>query len=210
MADTGIDYFNGTFWAENYWVSGWWYGLEVVETPNAYKTFSAKFRNFDFEAQETDFEFLATGKIFTFESDKKTFTFYAKNRAFVFEAKEKMSFNFKAKNRIFNFEAKPMAENRFEKDPDEQYTITIDFSGENKLPDGATIDSATVTAIDLSDLSDASGTVLSGAATTTTNSVSQVVTGGTENISYKLTFTVTLAASAGILEEDVFMDVLER
>jgi hypothetical protein len=105
-----------------------------------------------------------------------------------------------------NYEQKVEMLQSFIKQPAEILPVTIDFT--TRLPSGATISSATLSAIDLSDNSSVSATIW----VSTTGSVSGAkVTGkarnGTTEKIYKLTFTLTLS-DGSVLEEDLEMNVI--
>lgn len=92
------------------------------------------------------------------------------------------------------------------KEPGENFVVGFDFSA--RLPTGRSLDSGTVAAVNLSDDSDASATVL--ASTTATISDMQAlvrVQSGTAWVSYAVTFTVTLD-DASVLEEQLHMKVV--
>lgn len=102
-----------------------------------------------------------------------------------------------------------MAQNYFEKQPTETYTISVDYSDTGALPSGTALATGTVAAEKISDGTDASGTVLSG--TTTTIDVGNklakiVVLAGDSGESYKLTFSTTLDDSS-VLVDEVIMRV---
>lgn len=92
----------------------------------------------------------------------------------------------------------------FDKQPYEEFVFAVDFTP--RLPTGATVASGTVTAIDETTGADASSTVLSGTATTTTTTVARKVVAGTSGTRYKLTYRATLS-SGDKLEQDVRMVV---
>lgn len=94
----------------------------------------------------------------------------------------------------------------FEKQSAEAYTIAIEFSG--KLPSGATLSSGTVTAQNTTTgLTD--NTVLGSTTATISGTQAKVkVQAGTNQVTYKITFTLTLS-DASILEEDIRMKVVD-
>ena len=94
----------------------------------------------------------------------------------------------------------------FSKQSAEEYPILMPYK--NKLPSGATIDSATVSAILKSDGSDATSTVLTE--TSATVSGTDVVFGvqaGADGSRYKITVTVLLDTTPGILIDEIDMFV---
>ncbi len=93
-----------------------------------------------------------------------------------------------------------------EKQPAEKLTIGVDFA--NDLASGETISSAVVSAIDLSDGSDASAIVLTGLSGISTSVVSHTAKAGTDGKRYKITFRATTDAPH-IFEADVIMTVRE-
>lgn len=98
--------------------------------------------------------------------------------------------------------------NTFNKQPNETYTIAVDFTG--KLPTGATISTGTVFAFDQAG-TDVSGTVLDpgSAATIVGNEARKRVLAGTHGQDYRIRFRVTLS-NTDILEEDVLMRVVNQ
>lgn len=77
-----------------------------------------------------------------------------------------------------------------------------------QLPTGYTIDSGTLSAVDISDNSDASSTVLaSTTASVSGTKLTTTVQAGTSGSTYKITFSATLTPSGGPLNEDVYMVV---
>lgn len=100
-----------------------------------------------------------------------------------------------------------MAIQTFSKQPSEKYKIAIEWNG--KLPSGGTLSSCDVSAVDNSDQSDATGTVLVSPTGEISGTQSRaVVQAGTDGKTYKITFLVTLT-DGSILEEDVLMQVTE-
>lgn len=101
-----------------------------------------------------------------------------------------------------------MALQTFSKQPSERYKIAIEWSG--KLPSGASLDSGSVSAVDTSDDSDATSTVLASSTAEISGTQSRAtVRAGTDGKTYKITFLVTLD-DGSILEEDVNMRVEEQ
>lgn len=95
--------------------------------------------------------------------------------------------------------------NRFAKQPSEEYTIAVDFTG--RLPTGTALSTGTVAAIDLADDSDVSATVLGSTTATISGTLVKVlVKAGTDGKKYKITFLITLD-SGEILEEDLEMSM---
>lgn len=89
------------------------------------------------------------------------------------------------------------------KQPNERYTVSLDYS--SKLPEGATIDHAGVSAWDLTNDMDASSELLS----TTIGTVSEdglyvgvALKGGIDGREYKVTVLATLS-DGEVLEDDV-------
>lgn len=98
--------------------------------------------------------------------------------------------------------------NSFQKQPAEKRTIAIEYL--NELASGVTVSSGTVAAIDLTDNSDVSATVLTSTTATISGTQARVQTrAGTNAKNYKITFTTTLS-NTDIWEDDVIMKVLER
>lgn len=100
-----------------------------------------------------------------------------------------------------------MSNNSFVKQPAEKRTIAIEYQDE--LATGVTLSGGTVAAVNLSDGSSASATVL--VSTTATISGTQAraqVQAGTNGTDYKITFLTTLSNS-DIWEDDVTMKVKE-
>lgn len=96
----------------------------------------------------------------------------------------------------------------FKKQPAEMYPIGIDFTG--KLPSGATLASATVSALSMSDGSNQTGTVLQSSTATIVGTQALIrVLGGTHGIQYQITFRATLS-TGDVLEEEVYMYVEEQ
>lgn len=92
------------------------------------------------------------------------------------------------------------------KHPSESRPITVEWYGQ--LPDGDTISSGSVTAVDTADDADASSDVLDSPATVTVDGTqtSFVVTGGTSGKTYKYTLTIT-TSSGHTLVETLTMEV---
>jgi hypothetical protein len=93
-----------------------------------------------------------------------------------------------------------------EKQPAEKLTIGIDFA--NDLGDGETISSADVSAIDLSDGSDAGSIILDGTENISGSVVTQKIKAGDDGHRYKITFKAT-TSDPHIFEADVIMSVIE-
>lgn len=93
-----------------------------------------------------------------------------------------------------------------EKLPAEKLTIGVDFA--NDLGSGETISSADISAIDLSDGSDAGSIVLDGSEGISGSVVSQKIKAGTDDGRYKIIFKATTSAPH-IFEADVIMTVQE-
>lgn len=95
----------------------------------------------------------------------------------------------------------------FEKQPNEQYPIAIEYSG--KLPTGTNISSGVWSAIDTSTGADASATVLVDTEATISGTQSRcVVKSGVSGKTYKLTCLITLNDGSK-LEDDINMAVLD-
>lgn len=93
----------------------------------------------------------------------------------------------------------------FSKQPAEQYTIAVEFSG--KLPTGASLASGAVSAVD-EDENNASSTVLGSTSATIAGTQAKVlVKAGTDGKTYKVTFLMTLS-NGDKLEEDLQMRVV--
>lgn len=100
-----------------------------------------------------------------------------------------------------------MAVNTFTKQPAEEQTRGVDFTG--KLPTGVAVSSATVAATDIEAGTDVSATVLgSTTASVASNVASVLMKAGTDGKRYLIEFTATLDNS-DILEEDIVMLVRE-
>jgi len=96
----------------------------------------------------------------------------------------------------------------FIKQPSEIYPIAMEFSG--LLPEGASLASGVVSALDTLTGLDATATVLhSSAAVIDGTQVQAVVQAGTNGTPYKLTFRVSLTPGSptSVLEEDLLMFV---
>ncbi len=93
-----------------------------------------------------------------------------------------------------------------EKQPAEKFSIGVDFA--NDLAAGETISSAVVSAIDLSDGSDASAIILDGSVGINAAIVSQTIKAGTDGSRYKITVRATTSA-AHIFEVDLVLTVQE-
>ena len=99
----------------------------------------------------------------------------------------------------------------FEKQPSEQYPISLTFGSSSK-PAGTVISSATVKAEDMANNNLVSGAILvstTGTINSDGNKVTVTVKGGVKNKKYKITFVVTLN-TGDILEEELIMLVRER
>jgi len=96
---------------------------------------------------------------------------------------------------------------RFTKNPSEEYDIDIDYT--SKLPTGAALSTIAMNAIDLSDNSDVTATVLNSATGTVSGDKAVIgVQAGTDLADYKITFTSTLD-TADIIEDEIIMRVRE-
>lgn len=97
-----------------------------------------------------------------------------------------------------------MNERVFRKQPSETYPIAIDYT--NRLPEGLTLSSGTVAALNVqTNLTD--NTVLSSTTGTVSGSKLRAkVQAGVNGSDYKITFTATLSDSS-ILEDDITMQV---
>ncbi len=98
-----------------------------------------------------------------------------------------------------------------EKQPSEEFPIGVDFAKD--LTASETISTAVVTAIDLSDDSDASSIVLDGSAQIqdgdqTSSKIVQKIKAGTDGERYKITFKAT-TSDLNIFEADGTMEVKE-
>ena len=102
-----------------------------------------------------------------------------------------------------------MSPTPFPKQPYEEFPIAINYKG--KLPFGAQLVSGTVSALDLSNNSDASTIVLGSTTATidTAESLAKVIVRqGTDGKRYKITFRVVLSDTSK-LEDEVIMEVAE-
>jgi hypothetical protein len=97
----------------------------------------------------------------------------------------------------------------FVKQPSETYPIAMEFDG--KLPTGSTVASGTISAINALTGADATGIVLASPTATIQGGTQAVATiqSGTDGVTYKLTFLVTLTPAA-LLEEDLLMQVVAQ
>lgn len=98
-----------------------------------------------------------------------------------------------------------------EKQPAEKITVSVDFAED--LGGSETISSTEILAIDLSDGSNASSTILEGTAQIvdgdqTASSIAQKVKAGSNGKRYKITLRATTSASH-VFEADVFMVIRE-
>lgn len=92
----------------------------------------------------------------------------------------------------------------FTKQSGEAYPVSMPFK--HKLPDGASINNATVSAIDKADGSDVTATILADTACTVSGTdVIFGVQAGTNGHRYKITVIVILTTTPGTLEEDIDM-----
>ena len=92
-----------------------------------------------------------------------------------------------------------------EKRASEGFTVELDFT--NILPTGRSVSSGTVSAIDTSDGSDVSGTILGSTTATIDSNKTQVrVLNGSTNKLYKAVFVATLD-NADTLEGDIYFRV---
>lgn len=91
------------------------------------------------------------------------------------------------------------------KQPSELYTVAVDFV--DRIPAGATLQSATCVATDEAGAS-ASGIVLSGPCTVATTKASQLITGGVNGQRYDLTITALLN-NGNQFQDDVALFVRE-
>ncbi|RMD50741.1 hypothetical protein D6827_03415 [Candidatus Parcubacteria bacterium] len=101
-----------------------------------------------------------------------------------------------------------MSTRYFEKQPNESFTIGIDYSGPNALPSGTALQSGTVTAVNLT-TGNTDTSVLSSTTATidAANKLAKVgVQAGTSGTKYKITFLTTLD-DGSVLEDDVIMRV---
>ena len=92
----------------------------------------------------------------------------------------------------------------FDKQPDEEFFIAVDFS--DRLADGETITDKTVTAINIA--TGESAAVVNSSAIDGDN-INIKVIGGTTGDDYKITVIVNTSGS-NILEEDIIMHVVEE
>jgi hypothetical protein len=93
---------------------------------------------------------------------------------------------------------------QFLKQPNESYTIAIEFAGQ--LPAGASLVSGTVSAVRL-DTGATDNSVLASTTLTISGTQARVkVQAGTDGVDYRVTSLVTLSTS-DVLEEDLLMKV---
>jgi len=92
----------------------------------------------------------------------------------------------------------------FEKQPDEVYPVTVDFTA--RLPSGVTVASATGSVTNLLTDSAENARLVSTTLTTTSTTATGKVTGGLAGVDYRVTFRATLSDSS-VLEEDLLMRV---
>lgn len=101
---------------------------------------------------------------------------------------------------------------RFQKQPNEKFPISIDYSANGALPSGTALVSGTVEAVNLS-TNAVDNSVLSGTTTTidVTNKLAKItVQAGSAGTNYKITFLTTLDDTpATILEDEVVMEVID-
>lgn len=76
----------------------------------------------------------------------------------------------------------------------ETYTVEVDFA---TVLNGATISSGAVTAAVYTGTDASPSAIISGSATVSGTKIQQKITGGVAGVVYRLTFTATLASSAG-------------
>lgn len=101
-----------------------------------------------------------------------------------------------------------MAINVHYKQPGELYPLSLDLSA--KLPGGATIATAVVTARG-EDGSDQTSTVIDGAASTTTTTITQKIKAGVNGQRYDLKVVASLAGGGGQnIEHDIALFVREE
>lgn len=97
--------------------------------------------------------------------------------------------------------------NTFTKQPAEQYPIAFDYF--EKLPAGTELSSGIASAVDTSDDSDASNTVLQSTIATISGTQARIgVQAGTSGKTYQITCKVTLD-DGSILEDEATMTVTE-
>lgn len=99
----------------------------------------------------------------------------------------------------------------FEKQPSEQYPISLKYGNDSK-PAGTTVTAVTVSAIDTSNNNNVSGAILvstSGVVNSTGTKVTVRVKGGVKNRKYKLTFVATLN-TGDVLEDELEILIRER
>lgn len=99
-----------------------------------------------------------------------------------------------------------MAQKQIFKTPTEQWPVEVDFN--NKLPEGLSITSGTVTAVDIADNTDqTSAILLSGTCSVTGTKVGFAVKAGIDKHRYKVTMLVTLSDGSSKLEETITVNV---
>ena len=92
----------------------------------------------------------------------------------------------------------------FDKQPDEEFSIVIDFS--DRLEDEETIDTKTVTAINIATGEEAA---IVASSTIDGNNINIKVVDGIDKNDYKITIKIT-TSSSNTLEEEVIMHVVEE
>ena len=92
----------------------------------------------------------------------------------------------------------------FEKQPDEVYPVTVDFTA--RLPSGVTIASAVGSVTNLISDEAENTRLVNTTLTTTSTTATGKVTGGLVGVDYRVTFKATLSDSS-VLEEDLLMRV---
>lgn len=90
------------------------------------------------------------------------------------------------------------------KQPAEIFPVSIDFTG--RLPEGITVASGTVSAVDQTTLSADASVYQSGTLSTTTTTATARLKAGVDGRNYVVTYTVTLS-DGSILVEDILLKV---
>lgn len=101
--------------------------------------------------------------------------------------------------------AEPILLKKFVKQPAEKFAFAVEFSG--RIPAGLTI--ATCSVVASVNGETASG-IIEGSPVIDETRVSAKIKGGTNGVTYKLTYTIVMSDSFTTLEEDILMEVIDR
>ena len=99
-----------------------------------------------------------------------------------------------------------MACNAFPKQPNEKYSVAIDYTDE--LTTGETVSSTVITAAEVATGDDATATVIDSTTNSTTTATA-VVKAGTSGLQYKFTY-VTTTSLGYVLEDETIMTVKDK